>query len=71
MPKLTARAVESARPPKTGETTVNDPAVPGLHLRITASGIKTWAVLYRVDGRRTQEGTGNLARRGTRRRPRP
>ena len=64
MPKLTARAVESARPPKTGEKTVNDPAVAGLHLRITASGVKTWAVLYRVDGRRRRLTLGRYPRLG-------
>ena len=50
--RLTARVVETAKPLKKGERTINDPSVPGLHLRITSTGIKTWAVLYRVNGRR-------------------
>ena len=50
--RLTARKVQQAKPPKHGETTLNDPAVPGLHLRITANNVRTWGLLYRVNGKR-------------------
>ncbi len=50
--RLTARKVQQAKPPKQGETTLNDPQVAGLHMRITKNGVKTWGLLYRVNGKR-------------------
>ena len=53
MPKtlFTARWVETALPPKTGQTDYFDTKPPGVGLRISAHGRKTWFVMYRVGGR--------------------
>ena len=52
MPKrLTARSVESAKAINGKRTDVFDATVPGLALRVSPSGSKSWAVLYRSRGR--------------------
>lgn len=52
MPKvrLTAVAVERLNPPKSGRSEVRDIVVPGLCLRVTEKGAKSWSLLYRVAG---------------------
>lgn len=52
MPKarLTAVAVERLNPPKSGRSEVQDIVVPGLCLRVTEKGAKSWSLLYRVAG---------------------
>jgi integrase len=49
--RLTARSVESAKAINGQRTDVFDTAVPGLALRVSPSGSKSWAVLYRNRGR--------------------
>ncbi|WP_242361900.1 integrase arm-type DNA-binding domain-containing protein [Anaeromyxobacter sp. SG17] len=49
--RLTAVAVEKLLPPETGRREVYDAEVPGLTLRISASGVKSWSLTYRVRGR--------------------
>jgi hypothetical protein len=49
--RLAAVAVEKLLPPETGRREVYDAEVPGLTLRISASGVKSWSLTYRVKGR--------------------
>ncbi|MDP6621976.1 MAG: integrase arm-type DNA-binding domain-containing protein [Alphaproteobacteria bacterium] len=54
MPKakrLTAASVERISPPKAARAEHFDAIVPGLALRVTERGSKSWSVLYRLDGR--------------------
>ena len=46
--RLTAAAVEKLTPPATGRREVYDAEVPGLTLRISASGVKSWSFTYRM-----------------------
>ena len=49
--KLTAAAVERIKPPKTGRVEYWDTLLPGLGLRVTDKGNKSWTLLYRVHGK--------------------
>lgn len=49
--RLTAAAVEKLTPPSTGRREVYDAEVPGLTLRISMTGIKSWSFTYRSGGR--------------------
>ena len=49
--RLTARSVESAKALNGQRTDVFDTTVPGLALRVSPSGSKSWAVLFRSRGR--------------------
>ena len=49
--KLTDLFVERAKPPATGRVEYFDAAFPGLALRITANGSKSWCTFYRFNGR--------------------
>jgi integrase len=49
--KLTDLFVERVKPPATGRTEYFDAAFPGLALRITENGGKSWSVFYRMSGR--------------------
>lgn len=48
--RLTAVAVEKLLPPESGRREVYDAEVPGLTLRISATGVKSWSLTYRVHG---------------------
>jgi integrase len=48
---LTAKSVQAAKPPAEGRLEIGDRLVSGLTLRVTASGVRTWTVTYRVAGR--------------------
>lgn len=48
--KLTARNVDSIKPPATGRTDYWDTDPKGFGLRVSESGRKTWMTMYRVDG---------------------
>ncbi|GAO01833.1 site-specific integrase [Anaeromyxobacter sp. PSR-1] len=48
--RLTAVAVEKLATPATGRLEVYDAEVPGLVLRVSASGVKSWSFTYRVKG---------------------
>lgn len=50
--KLTDRRVATLRPDPTRRREVPDDKVPGLALRVTPSGAKTWTLRYRVEGGR-------------------
>ncbi len=47
---LTETALERLRPPTEGRVEVGDTVVPGLMLRVTAGGVMSWSVLYKVRG---------------------
>ncbi len=49
--KLTAAAVERLKPPAEGQVDYFDAAFPGLALRVTAKGVKSWTYFGRVDGK--------------------
>lgn len=49
--RLTATAVEKLNPPATGRKDVYDAEVPGLVLRLSSSGVKSWSFTYRVEGK--------------------
>ena len=48
---LTARNVASEAPPANGRKQVYDATLPGLVLRVTANGTKTFQIVYRIGGR--------------------
>jgi integrase len=49
--KLTDLFVERAKPPACGRIEYFDSAFPGLALRVTAKGAKSWCIFYRFNGR--------------------
>jgi hypothetical protein len=49
--KLTAQGVENAKPLASGRLELWDTLVPGLGLRVTEKGAKSWVVMYRVNGK--------------------
>lgn len=49
--KLTAATVEKTKPPEKGRSELWDTQVPGLALRITPNGIKSWCIRYRASGK--------------------
>jgi len=48
---LTDRWISACRPPSSGRTSVVDAICPGLHLRVTTTGTKSFSVMMRVGGR--------------------
>ena len=48
---LTARFIDSIKPPAEGRTEYWDANTPGFGLRVAPSGRKTWVVMYRAGGR--------------------
>jgi integrase len=61
---LTEAMVEKLRPPQSGRVEILDALLPGLQLRVTDRGVKSWALLYRVAGA-GGVGSNGLGRRGT------
>ena len=49
--RLTARYVETVKAPASGRAEYFDGVTPGFALRVTASGHKSWIVMYRTGGR--------------------
>lgn len=56
--KLTAAAVERAKPPKTGRRELWDSVLPGLHVRITENGTKTYNLMTRLRGKQFRMALG-------------
>lgn len=52
--KLSALAIEKAAPPATGRMELHDAEVPGLVLRVSASGTRSWSFTYRFKGALTR-----------------
>lgn len=59
--KLTARVVESIHPTPGRRVEYVDTEVPGLALRVTSTGAKSWTVMYRHRGRRRRLTLGSAA----------
>lgn len=49
--KLTDLYVRGLRPPATGRLAIPDKDVPGLAIRVTATGVKSWQIRYRPKGK--------------------
>jgi hypothetical protein len=49
--KLTAKSVETIKPPTKGRLQLWDVALPGFGLRVTEAGKKSWVVMYRYRDR--------------------
>ena len=49
---LTTIAVQRMRPPPTGRKETFDAKVPGLFLRVTKTGNKSWGLDFRINGKR-------------------
>jgi integrase len=58
--KLTQPAVERLKPPASGRVEYWDSQLPGFGLRISASGRKSWVVMYRVSGKLVRETLGTI-----------
>jgi len=52
MPVLTDLVIRKAKAPASGRAQLLDAKVSGLVFRVTASGVRTWSVLYRIHGER-------------------
>ncbi len=48
--KLTDKAIQKLKAPATGRLDVFDTEATGLHLRLSASGARTWRYVYRING---------------------
>ena len=49
--KLTAQAIESIKTPVSGRVEYWDELAPGMALRVTSKGTKSWMVMYRLHGK--------------------
>ena len=57
---LTDRAVADAAAPKSGRVELWDAELPGFGLRISSTGLRSWQVMYRVDGRKRRLTLGSF-----------
>jgi hypothetical protein len=48
---LSAKTVATTKPPKQGRLELFDTVRPGLALRITPAGVRSWSLMYRVGGK--------------------
>ena len=55
---INEKVLRSLRPPTTGRLVVRDVVVPGLRIRVTPRGAKSWSVVYKIVGERTSDKTG-------------
>jgi integrase len=57
---LTDRFVKTAPPPGGGLRQVDywDAVTPGFGLRVTSEGVKTWSIIYRIDGKQVRQSLG-------------
>ncbi len=64
MPKrsLSQLFVERIGPPKVGRAEYWDSHLPAFGLRVSASGVKSWQVMYRVGGKQVRETLGTVDR---------
>lgn len=65
---FTEAALERMRPPAEGRVELGDTVVPGLMLRVTAGGVMSWSVLYKVRGEGGLSPVTGRPLRGTQRR---
>ena len=57
---LTDRTVADAAPPESGRVELWDAELPGFGLRISATGRRSWQVMYRIDGRKRRLTLGSF-----------
>ena len=58
--RLTDRFIEAVSPPAAGASDTTDEMTPGLALRVTASGVKSWSFRFRTpDGKTTRRALGS------------
>ena len=57
--RLTSIGIERVRPPARGRADYADAVLPGLHLRVTEKGHKSWSVMYRVNGKQRRMTLGS------------
>lgn len=65
---FTEAALERMKPPAEGRIELGDTVVPGLMLRVTAGGVMSWSVLYKVRGEGGLSPKTGRPLRGTQRR---
>ncbi len=65
---FTEPALERMKPPPQGRMEYGDTVVPGLMLRVSANGVKSWSVLYKVKGQGGTNPETGRAKKGTQRR---
>jgi integrase len=58
--RLTEPTIKRLRPPKAGRLEVGDDIVPGLVVRVTPSGLRSFSVIYKVPGEGGVSPTGRL-----------
>jgi integrase len=63
---LTTRFCDSIRPPASGRIEIFDAVTPGLALRVTERGVKSWSVMYRVAGKLRRDTIGRYPDFGVR-----
>jgi len=61
--RFTEQMLERLRPPTSGRIELGDEIVPGLVLRVTPSGVKSFSVIYKVPGEGGVSATGGPAHR--------
>ena len=59
--KFTAAAIERLKPPPAGRVDYSNTAIPGMQLRVSASGRKIYRVKTRIQGKQQAETIGNAA----------
>jgi integrase len=59
--KFTAAAIERRKPPPAGRVDYSNTAIPGMQLRVSASGKKVYRVKTRINGAQQAETIGNAA----------
>lgn len=64
MPALTIAGVARIKPPKAGQRDVFDKGHPGLALRVSYGGAKSWTYFYRLNGRQHRLALGALPAMG-------
>ena len=57
--RLTSVGIKRLRPPTHGRADYADTVLPGLHLRVTEKGRKSWSVVYRVNGKQRRMTLGS------------
>jgi len=63
---LTTKFCDSIKPPAAGRLEIFDAATPGLALRVTERGVKSWSVMYRLAGKRRRDTIGRYPDLGVR-----
>jgi len=60
--RLTEASVAKIKPDPNGRLEIQDQAVPGLRLRVTQSGRKSWSLMYKIAGEAADGGRGKNRR---------